>query len=206
MIDWRFAAVFSLLLGTLALSGLSERRQADSLSRPLEAIPTQLGQWQATSHETLGAEVLNVLKPTSYLSRVYKGDDDSLGLFIAFYDRQTAGSTLHAPQNCLPAGGWEVWQQGSYTIRQASGALTINRYSIRRTDDKLVVYYWYQSKERIVASEVAGKFYLVRDALFSGHTATALVRLTLPDSPTSDQEAEDFATRVIPEVQAGFGR
>ena len=194
MIDWRFTGVLSLLVGTVMLSSMSEQRQPQSLSRSLETIPTQLGPWRTTGQETLGAEILKVLKPTSYLSRFYKGEDTALGLFIAFYDRQTAGATLHAPRNCLPGAGWEIWKQDFLPVPLASGTVAINRLSIRHADDKMVVYYWYQSKDRIVAREVAGKFFLVRDALLNGHTAAAIVRLTLPDSPASDQEAAGFAS------------
>lgn len=206
MMDWRFAGTLSLLVGTALLSGMSERRPPQPLSLPLETVPMQLGPWRTTGQETLGVEILNVLKPTSYLSRFYKGEDGALGLFIAFYDRQTAGATLHSPKNCLPGSGWDIWKQDSLSLPLASGSVAINRYSIRHVDDKQVIYYWYQSEDRIVASELAGKFFLVRDALFAGHTAAALVRLTLPDSPVADQHARDFAARVIPEIQTRFGR
>jgi EpsI family protein len=205
MID-RYVGLCSLLLATVVLSAMSEHRPPQSLVRPLEQIPQSLGEWQTTGHETLGAEILNVLKPTSYLSRFYEGGEMPLGLFIAFYDRQTAGATLHAPKNCLPGSGWEVWKQGSLSLQGLSGLVTINRYSIRHADQKMIIYYWYQSKDHIVANEMAGKYFLVRDALFSGHTAAALVRVTIPDTPASDKNATDFAARVIPEVQKCFGK
>ena len=203
--DWRFAGILTLLLGTVAVSAMSESRPLRPLSRPLEKIPAQLGRWQATGEETLGAEVLKVLKPTSYLSRFYGGDSQRLGLFIAYYDRQTAGGTLHSPRNCLPGSGWEIWQQSSLKVAGA-GDVIINRYSIRNLNQKMVMYYWYQSTDRIVASELAGKVYLVHDALFRQQTAAALVRLILPDTASSDEEAIDFSARVIPEIRACFGR
>jgi EpsI family protein len=206
MMDWRFAVVITMLSGTVILSGTSERRLPQSLARPLESIPTEMSQWHTVDRETLGAEVLKVLKPTSYISRFYKGSADALGLFIAFYERQTAGATLHSPKNCLPGSGWEIWRQGSLTIPSGSSNTVVNRYSVRRGDDKMVIYYWYQSKDRIVASEVAGKFFLVKDSLISGNTAAALVRLTLPDTPASDDHAAAFARSLIPEIQACFGK
>jgi EpsI family protein len=206
MIDRRFAAVLSLLVATAILSAMSERRPPESLARPLDAIPSQLGAWRTTGQETLGAEILNVLKPTSYLSRFYQANEKHLGLFIAFYDRQTAGATLHSPKNCLPGSGWEIWKQSSLAVPLNSGQVTVNRYSIRNADNKMLIYYWYQSRDRIVASEFAGKLFLVRDSLSSGHTAAALVRITLPDSPSSDQEAVSFASLAMPQIEACFGR
>jgi EpsI family protein len=206
MIDRRFTAICFMLVGTAALSAMSERRHPQSLVRPLEAISPEIGEWQTTGHETLGAEILNVLKPTSYLSRYYRGVDTSLGLFIAFYDHQTAGATLHSPKHCLPGTGWEIWKQSSYTVPLATGPVTINRYSVRHGEDKTVIYYWYQSEDRIVASELAGKVFLVRDSLISGKTAAALVRVTVPDTPTADREVEEFAKKLIPEISLCFGK
>jgi EpsI family protein len=184
---------------------MTERRAPQSLARPLEAIPHEFGAWQTKGQETLDTRVLEVLKPTSYLSRFYKAQDKTLGLFIAFYERQTAGATLHSPKNCVPGGGWEIWKQNTLKVALNSKPVVINRYSIRRGDAKMVMYYWYQSKGHVVASEVAGKFYLVRDSLISGNTAAALVRLTVPDTSTADEEASGFAERVIPQIQACFG-
>jgi EpsI family protein len=205
MIDWRFTSALALLTGTVVLSGMAERRPAQSLARPLETISTQIGPWRMTGRETLGAEVLDLLKPTSYLSRFYEGNE-LLGLFIAFYERQTAGATLHSPKNCLPGSGWEVWKQAYLTVPTRQGSVTVNRYSIRRLDEKIVMYYWYQSKDHLVASEIAGKFLLVRDALFSGHTAAALVRVTLPDTAAADEDASGFIAQLLPQVQDCFGK
>jgi len=149
--------------------------------------------------------VLKVLRPTSYLSRFYTGDNKRLGLFIAYYDRQTAGGTLHSPRNCLPGSGWEIWQQNSLKI-PAAGDVSINRYSIRNLNERMVMYYWYQSADRIVASELAGKLYLVHDSFFRQHTAAALVRVIVPDTSASDEEALDFTSRLIPEIRECFGR
>jgi hypothetical protein len=42
------------------------------------------------------------------------------------------------------------------------------------------VYYWYQGRGRVVASEYAVKWNLLRDAAFKGHTEEALVRVVVP--------------------------
>ena len=43
-----------------------------------------------------------------------------------------------------------------------------------------VVYYWYQGRGRVVASEYAVKWNLLRDAALLGHTEEALVRVQIP--------------------------
>ena len=183
--DWRFTATISLLVATAAISATAELRRPESLARPLETIPEQIGQWRQESELNLGAEILSVLRPTSYLSRVYRGKSREAGLLIVYYARQEAGTTLHSPRHCLPGSGWEIWRQASISVPAPSGPVRINRTSIRNQGEKLVMYYWYQSKSRIVMSEIAGKYFLVHDSLLRGNTAGSLVRLTLADAPAS---------------------
>ena len=67
------------------------------------------------------------------------------------------------------------------------------------------MFYWYQSKTRIVASEYLGKVLLARDTVLNGHTAGSIVRIMFPDTPTASAEGVAFATRLIPEVERCFG-
>jgi hypothetical protein len=67
------------------------------------------------------------------------------------------------------------------------------------------MFYWYQSKTRIVANEYIGKILLARDTILSGHTAGSIVRITLPDAATSSAEGVAFATLLVPEVERCFG-
>ena len=69
-----------------------------------------------------------------------------------------------------------------------------------------LVFYWYQSPNRVIASEYLGKIMLVRDALFDGKTAGSIVRIVLPDVPESRDEGKAFATALIPEMQLCLGR
>lgn len=67
------------------------------------------------------------------------------------------------------------------------------------------MFYWYQSKNRIVANEYFGKILLARDAFTTGQTAAAIVRVTLPDVPGADLEGTAYVSGLIPEVQRCFG-
>ena len=58
--------------------------------------------------------------------------------------------------------------------------IEVNRYVVGKGDQKSLVLYWYQSRDRVIASEYKAKFYVVADALRYNRTDTALVRVTLP--------------------------
>jgi len=59
-----------------------------------------------------------------------------------------------------------------------------------------VVLYWYQARDRVIASEYRAKLYLVADAIRYNRTDTALVRVVVPvsgnDSAGATKTAEEF--------------
>ena len=202
---WCFVATLTLLGGTLAASWLSDERQPDALAYQLSTIPTKLDAWVGVDAPALDEGVLRVLRPTSYLDRDYRRDSEKVSLFISYYAQQHAGESMHSPKNCLPGSGWEIWDYGTAQVPVEHGNVTINKYSIQNDGNRLLVLYWYQSRERILASEYLGKVLLMRDTLVSGKTAGSLVKLTVPDRPSSLQAAIDFASKIIPEVQRCLG-
>jgi len=205
-IAWQFLITVLLLSATLAASRLSERRRSEYLAQPLENIDRQLAGWRAVSDEALGARVLKVLLPTSYLARTYQKGDQQLGLFVAFYAQQHAGESMHSPKHCLPGSGWEIWNYDSVLIPVAGRQVRVNKYSIDHTGQRMLMFYWYQSRQRIIASEYLGKLLLVRDALVDGRTAGSIVRITIPDAAGASDEAITFASGLIPQVERCFGR
>jgi EpsI family protein len=74
--------------------------------------------------------------------------------------------------------------------------IEVNRYVVAKGDQKSLVMYWYQSRDRVVASEYKAKLYVMADAVRYNRTDTALVRVVLPiidnDVERSNKAAEDF--------------
>ena len=74
--------------------------------------------------------------------------------------------------------------------------IEVNRYVVQKGDAKSLVIYWYQSRDRVVASEYSAKGYVVYDALRSNRTDSALVRVIVPvinnDSDKAMAAATDF--------------
>ena len=54
----------------------------------------------------------------------------------------------------------------------------INRAIIQKGNTRMMVYYWFQQRERRIAWDIAAKFWLMMDGITSGRTDGALVRLT----------------------------
>ncbi len=199
-----FAATAILLVGTIAFARLTERRVPGSLVIPLDGISHQIDGWLATGDEQIDQQTLRTLAATSYLLRTYQRQGTQMGVFVAYYAQQRAGESMHSPKNCLPGGGWEIWKEDSAVISVGARQFRVNMDSIQNLGQRMLMLYWYQSKDRVIASEYLGKILLARDTLLTGRTAASIVRITLPDLPGMDQQGLHVASDLIPEVQRCF--
>jgi EpsI family protein len=200
-----YCLTIAMLLATLAASQLSDQRIPESLAAPLDSIAGQLAGWQADKEHELDSRALSRLQPTSYLARTYRKNNRSLELFVAYYAAQRAGENMHSPRHCLPGSGWEIWRNGTAELQTGHGPETVNHYLVHKADERMVILYWYQSSDRMIASEYLGKALLVRDALISGRTAGSLVRIAVPDEPGASEAGVQFATALIPEMERCLG-
>ncbi len=204
-ISLRYVCTLLLLGATLGTYALSQQRSPDSLAQPLDTIDKHIAGWSMAGEEPLTEGVLGRLQLTSYVSRSYQKDGTRLGLFVAYYAQQRAGESMHSPKHCLPGSGWEIWKHGSALVPVNGQQIEINQYSIQNSGQRMLVFYWYQSRERILASEYMGKILLAKDALLTGHTAGSLVRVILPDVPSAPAEGVAFASALIPQMQRCLG-
>jgi EpsI family protein len=68
---------------------------------------------------------------------------------------------------------------------------------VAKGEDQSVVLYWYQSRNRTIASEYRAKLYLVADAIRYNRTDTALVRVVVPVNRDETAPATDTATAFV---------
>jgi len=199
-------AVTVMMTLTLAATSWLHRRSPDRLASPLETLPGNVDGWEAVRDRKIEGDTLRVLDATSYLDRVYQKDASMLQVFIAYYDQQRAGESMHSPKNCLPGTGWEIWKYDTVSIPVGDRRIAVNRDSIRHQDSAFLMLYWYQSKRQIIASEYLGKLQLIRDAVVDGHTSGSIVRILTPDRPQAEADATKFAAAIIPAIQRCLGQ
>lgn len=197
------------------------RGEAVPVHRPFDTFPERLGSWRMVQQETIEDDVKAVLRGDDYITRQYAECDGDrwidpmrpkagcqsqtrvADLFVAYFNSQRAGQTPHSPKNCLPGSGW-VWTVSDMITINVPGRtdpMTVNRYIVARGDTKDVVLYWYQSRDRVVASEYKAMMFVAADALRYNRTDTSLVRVIVPVT-NSQEQATDVAIRFI---QSFFG-
>ena len=201
MTSWRTAATAGMLALTLFTVYSAGKREPEQLAQPLSTIPNQIGEWTSVEDAKLDRETEAVLKASDYLYRSYVSEAGQVNMFMAFYAMQRAGEAMHSPKNCLPGSGWEIWNYDTVELPVEGTTVEINKYWIQRGRERMLVLYWYQNSERIIANEYSAKAYLVWDAIRTGRTSGSIVRVTVADHPDAEEAARRFASELIPLVR-----
>lgn len=177
---WRaFVPAFVLLVGCGFVWQTHSQREMP-LAAPLTSIiPSLEGYSVADLH--IGDDERRVAGMSEYVTRAYFRDSvQAFQMLVSYYDRQGQGKTIHSPRNCLPGAGWEVLRGDRRAVAVDGATHDVNHYILKNGPATDVVYYWYQGRGRVVASEYEVKWNLLRDATLLGHTEEALVRIVIP--------------------------
>jgi EpsI family protein len=161
----------------------------------LSALPLMLDDWRGRDDGRLDSATEAVLQADAYLLRTYWRGPIPVSLFVAYYATQRSGHTIHSPLNCLPGTGWEWTERARQRVAiDPDAGIEINRNIARRHEQQALVYYWYQSRGRAVASDFHNKFLLVYDALRLHRSDGALVRVTTPLLPGDQRASEEISS------------
>jgi EpsI family protein len=197
-----------LLLGCVLVFHGTRDQVAVPLAGSLSTVLAHVDGYRI-EEQHVSDEERKVAGMTDYVARIYWRPDSTVAFttYVGYYDQQAQGKAMHSPKNCLPGAGWEVLRPGTATISGATGEHVVNRYLLKNGAQQAVVYYWYQGRGRVVASEYLVKWDLLRDAALKGHTEEALVRVIVPVDPSDSSQVQadrlgvQVASRLMNDVE-----
>lgn len=201
----------------LAITGFFVYRaphgESVDLQQDILNFPDTIGRWKGEAPRTMEDKVLDVLRVDDYLDRIYWDATGSwISLYVGFFRDQKDGETIHSPRNCMPGSGWNFTETQDLTL-EAKGEkpLQINaqRAILVNGEQRMLTYYWYQSRGRFLTSEYLHKIYLVLDAIRYNRTDGALVRVLAPlpkegDISTIEADMQKFILEMTPTLQYDF--
>jgi EpsI family protein len=214
---WPFLIAVLLLMGTFGLIQSFPKNERLMNNKAFAQFPLNLAEEWKGRELGLDDKVLDVLKVSDYMMRVYvpvvaqggeeselsEGEDQktqlkSVGphlpvwLYVGYYQSQRTGATYHSPKNCLPGAGWQFMEADYVTIPLTGNVnITINKVLIQKGLEKQVILYWYHDRGRVIASEYWAKGYLVWDAMTKNRSDGSLVRISVPVKDGNVHEAWD---------------
>ncbi len=175
----------------------------------LAAFPTRVGEFEGREG-AVEQVYLNQLRVSDYFIAFYLRPTDPapVEMWVAYYDSQAKGASVHSPKACLPGGGWQIenfTQREVPNVLPDGGALRVNRVEIALGDQRQLIYYWFAQRGRVVTNEYLVKWFIFWDGLTTNRTDGALVRLAtyVGDSsamPAGDARLEAFMRAADPKL------
>ena len=180
-----------------------------------ENFPLEVDEWGCAGREKIGDNIVRALDVTDYLQCTYRrvAPRETVAFYAGYHQTQVrtqggaASTAIHPPKHCLPGSGWDIiaaevvpleipdWQDGSANV---------NRLVIAKGEIRALVYYWYQSRGRVIAEDWMKIVYQFWDRAIRNRTDGALVRFTVPIIRGEDERAEsafqDLAHLLVPEL------
>ncbi len=167
-------------------------------AKDLLTFPEDIAGFHVTKREEMSPKVIKVLGVTDYIMWDYCRQGLCIDFYVGYFRRQEEGAMIHSPKHCMPGGGWGPISSTIIHLKTPLGTIPINRYLLQKGDEKILVYYWYQGRGRVVASEFKDRLYLLWDRLWRRRSDEALVRLIIPYSPQNEVYLKEFTRAVYP--------
>lgn len=171
-----------LLLGlTLILSRGIEFREAVPMNRSFAEFPMQVGGWTGTK-QVMEMNFVEALDFSDYIMADYVDKDGrAVNFYVAYYESQRKGESIHSPASCLRGGGWVFSQDGdSFVPLEGKAGFPVSRALIQKGSFQQLAYYWFPMRGRILTNAFQMKWYNFWDALTRQRTDGALVRVIAP--------------------------
>jgi EpsI family protein len=207
-----FAAACLILVLQTSASRMLKIDEAKFGIPGLHDLPWQVGPWQATAEQSIGPDVTAYLKPDEYILRDYvdNGNGGTIGLFVAYFKSLQNTYGPHSPRICLPGSGWLVSSSkiANIAVPGRPGGIPVNQFTMEKSNQRILVLYWYQNDRDVWADEFYAKLRLLPDLIRYRRSDVSLVRLVAPmrDS-SSDPELKDctqFTEQIFPLLAEHF--
>ena len=175
-------------------------------------FPRELpGDWTCAP-DTMPDDMIENLGVTDYLICTYtQAETQSVaGVYVGYHETQvreegggSGENSIHPPAHCLPGSGWDIIRNESVPLDlpgMPQRGAKVKRLLIAKGQLRHLVYYWYQSRGRIIAEDWQKIVYVGYDRATRGRTDGALVRFTLPVYRKDEAAAEEVFLSLAPGV------
>ncbi|MBW2090260.1 MAG: EpsI family protein [Deltaproteobacteria bacterium] len=200
-----------ILLGvTLAISHTVDFREKIPVKKNLNQFPLKVGEWAADRRQPLAQKFIDALDLSEYVITNYQNrSGKKINFYVAYYESQRKGESIHSPATCLPCSGWSFDQSGTVKITGVcgnNGTMDVNRAVMQSGRNRQITYYWFPVRGRILYNAYQLKIYNFWDALTQQRTDGALVRLitkVYEDETLADAEErlQDFVRDIVPVLE-----
>jgi EpsI family protein len=189
-------------------------------------LPNVVGVWIGDDAQITQKELDTLAKDTQFVRKIYTGPErDQIFVSIVLSGDDMTNS-IHRPERCLPAQGWQVRASSQRTIQMPNGkSLEVTRLQnaqVLETPDKRrftvtnIDYYWFIGYKDMTASHLTRTGIDLRDRILGGlsqrwayvtiaaNVTEGLVRPGRSEQQTTEM-IEKFVQELAPRLQKPDG-
>jgi EpsI family protein len=180
--------------------------------RSFDAFPRELNGWTCPERLSMEDKIEQRLGVSDYWLCDYVNPEERriVGVYLGYHQRQVregaksaAESSIHPPAHCLPGSGWDIIHSEVAPLDLPGiPPSEVNRLIVAKGDARQLVYYWYQERGRVIASDYLKIVYLFWDRATRSRSDGALVRFTVPIGRDGEERADaafrSLATEMVP--------
>jgi len=202
----QFVVTVILLGATLALSQGIEFREKIPIKKSFDRFPLKVGEWSG-NRQTMEQKFIDALDLSDYAIIEYQNSTGkSVNFYVAYYESQRKGESIHSPATCLPGTGWIFNQAGAVAIplpANDGGFMKVNRAFMQKSGYKQFSYYWFPQRGRILTNAYQLKIFAFWDALTRQRTDGAMVRVITPvhgleELEEAEKRLQGFTREIVP--------
>jgi len=178
--------------------------------RSFSDFPAELEHgWSCDQFVQMDDRIRRNLGVTDYLLCDFWNQDGRVAnVYVGYHASQVreegGGSrenSIHPPAHCLPGSGWDIIHNELVPLEEGPHRGTrVRRLLIARGDERQLVYYWYQSRGRVVAEDWKKILYVGFDRATRQRTDGSLVRFSVPVFRGDEESAEATFRSLAPSV------
>jgi exosortase D (VPLPA-CTERM-specific) len=180
------------------VSGLSMSTEAMpplKIKGGIESFPLTFEKWQGQP-EPIDPEITEASGAEEAFSASYRNmSEEGVSFYMgyrssAFMENE---NFFHSPTVCLPSAGWKTIEKSKYTIKDVPhfGNLSVTRMIMEYMDSRLLVYFWFQTKDMSSYDKNIHRFHLAMHAIKRYNTHALFIRpITLIGKGESEEDAE----------------
>jgi EpsI family protein len=196
-------SIFLIITGFLGYSTLA--LPPLKIDKGLTNFPLQFHGWKGRT-ENIDSKIIALSGAEDAFNGIFKSQTgDIISLYIGYRGSPFVESEnfFHSPNVCLPSLGWKTLTISNHEIPGVPGFdnIIVRRMLIEKMGYRQLVYYWFQTKNRVSSNVNVNRLHLMYHALQKDNTHDLFIRpMTLLKPNETEEDAGDRLDQFVRDV------
>ena len=200
----RFFVIFVLLAG-MGLYMSFHKDLEVPMGRSFEEFPASHAGWRMAGQSGLSTDVLQILKPSDYLSRRYVANDGTaVDMYLSFFNGGPDSGGIHSPKHCMPGSGWFEMSSQRTTLELGGETVKLVRAVYAMGEQRELIYYWFDMRGKTMSDEYSLKLAEIKGSMFHNRRDQSFIRISVQardNVEAAQKQVEDFLRDFFPVIR-----